>query len=152
MSIDLYVKQLSEDLRLAAQKNLVEHENNHDLTSDNFEEHIKEVEKYIYGDMEPLSKIVGIHTVQLPPPEQLSEAQQSQLYDEMEQLLNAFNFYPDFPENLPGHFKYQVMRSRWDDEHVFMSSGHSHLEFCEYEPKDCPFPSEFCSCKKDWGA
>jgi hypothetical protein len=146
MSIDLYVKQLQEDIRLAAQNTLVE---NGDIADDStsFEKQMEEVESFVYGTMSPLSKIVGIATVQLPPPEKLSDAQQATLYEDMESLLNAFNFYPDFPQKLPGHLKYQIMRSRWDTEHVHMSCGESHLEFCEYEPKECPFPAKFCSCK-----
>ena len=142
----MYVKQLQEDIRRAAQKTLVENGNiEDDLTS--FEKQMEEVESFVYGDMVPLSQIVGIATVQLPPPEKLSEVQQQTLYEDMEKLLNAFNFYPDFPENLPGHLKYQVMRARWDNEHVHMSVGQSHLEFCDYEPGNCPFPSEYCYCK-----
>jgi hypothetical protein len=146
MSIDLYVKQLQDDIRLAAQKTLVE---NGDIEDDStsFEKHLEEVERFVSGPMIPLSQIVGIATLQLPPPEKLSDVQQATLYEDIEKLLNAFNFYPDFPQNLPGHLKYQVMRSRWDREYVHMSCGEYHLEFCEYEPKECPFPAKYCTCK-----
>ena len=147
MSIDLYVEQLKEDIREAAQKNSIENEDDIQTSGSDFEQHIKEVENYVHGPTAPLSRILGICTIQLPPPEKLSNAQQAAIYKEMELLLNAFNFCPDFPEKLPGHFKYQLMRSRWDNEQVRMNSGQSHLEFCDYEPKECPFPSRYCRCK-----
>jgi hypothetical protein len=147
MSIDLYVKQLAEDLRLAT-ANSSRKQNELPLSSeDSLAKHFEEVENYLTGDQVPLSEILGISTAQLPPPDKLNEQQQILLYNEMENLMNANNFYPDFPENIPTSIKYTVMRDHWDNEHVDMPSGSSHIEFCNYEPAECPFPEKYCTCK-----
>jgi hypothetical protein len=149
MSIDLYLTQLIEDMRAtslqASGKN--KSETIPESSEEKFSEHIKDVENYLYGEQEPLSNIVGIETVRLPPPDILSEKQQAELYDEMEYLMVAFNFYPDFPDKLPAAVKYQIMRDNWDMELVYINSGQSHLEFCHYEPKECPFPTQYCMCR-----
>src|SRR4051812_38473313 len=109
MSIDLYLEQLTEDFRLAASKEVPKKSPAIAESPENaFIEHIKEVENYLYGELTPLSQILGITTVQLPPANRLSELQQARIYKEMESLLKAFNFYPDFPEKLPDHFRYKI--------------------------------------------
>jgi len=147
MSIELYLSQLTEDIRQAAQKASNQNADVLSDTNQSIEQHFQEVENYIYGPTSPLSKILGIKKNQLPPSEKLNIKQKAALYTEIEKLLNAFNFYPCFPEKLPIHLKYQVMRSRWDDQQVRMNCGQSHLEFCSYEPKECPFPAMYCACK-----
>jgi hypothetical protein len=147
MSISNYLNQLTEELReakkLAIQKNA---EILSDPSEDWFASHIREVENYLYGEQKPLCDIVGISTFQLPPPEQLNPSQKSRLYSEMESLLEAYNFYPDFPENLPAAIKYEVLRKNWENECVHMLAGNCHLEFCNYEPSECPYPEKYCSC------
>lgn len=152
MGIALYLEQLSEDIRLACQNALGNRQesapdNDRNEMAETFFEHINDVEEYLHGQQIPLSEILGVATLQLPPPEKLTEAQRRDLYIELELLLKAFNFYPDFPHTLPEHFRYKILRTHWDEEHIYMRKGQSHLEFCEYDPSRCPFPIKYCDCR-----
>lgn len=147
MSINLYVQQLIEDLRAAAQEALKNEPTPSTTFADSFEEHIADVENYLFGKTYPLSEIVGVEKISFPPGEKLSTGQKADLAREMEKLLNANNFFPDFPKGLPDQYKYEVLRGYWDQQHIKMSGGQAHLEFCDYEPERCPFPKKYCACR-----
>jgi hypothetical protein len=104
--------------------------------------------------MYKLSKIVGIDTAMLPADDLLSDEQTGLLAPKMEALLNAYNFYPDFPQNtgngVPPRLRYRAMRSHWESEQTIMSFGESHLEFYSYDEKDCPFPG-YCNTCSSYG-
>lgn len=136
-----------EDLRDAA-KNVREPDPLWDVADSEDLEHFEDVERFLHGPLEKLSAIVGIESVQFPPAERLTEDQQVLLYDEMEALLAAYFFVPDFPEGLPVTLRYTLLKSHWDDEYVFMGSGESHIEFCVYAADQCAFPPEFCECRR----
>lgn len=75
MSIDRYLEQLMEDIRQASNKK-EEQKNKKSLSATSEAiQHIAEVENYLHGEQYPLSSLVGIDTVQLPPPEKLTESQ-----------------------------------------------------------------------------
>ena len=42
------------------------------------------------------------------------------------------------------HLRYPFLYGLWDEEHVPLSFGENHIEFCSYEPENCPFPG-YCS-------
>jgi hypothetical protein len=106
------------------------------------------VEEYLYGKEEKISDIVGIDILLLPEPELLDADDAATLAREMTMLLNRFNFYPDFPENYPLELQYRFLRNLWNDEHVFMTVGETHIDFCEYELESCPFPGYCKSCEE----
>ena len=106
------------------------------------------VEKYLYGDKEPISSITGIATVLLPPADKLTICQQSLLADELEKLLQYFHFHLDFPQNYPAHLKYPFIRDFWSEEQVVMSFGENQIEFCDYVEAYCPFPGYCATCKE----
>ncbi|REL24690.1 hypothetical protein DYD21_17700 [Rhodohalobacter sp. SW132] len=105
------------------------------------------VERYLHGTARPISKITGINPQSFPPLKKLNDAQAAFLLDEMIKLLKAYHFYPDFPKHLPDHIRYNLLRDNWNAEMVYTGEGHSHIEFCTYNPDECPFPGEFCQCK-----
>lgn len=105
------------------------------------------IEQYLNGTPGPLSKMLGIDKIQFPPAGRLTDAQATLLYKGMEELLQAFNFYPDFPEDLPLINKYEVLRAHWEMEVIGVSAGEVHLEFCDFAPAGCPFPVEYCTCR-----
>lgn len=55
------------------------------------------VEQYIFGETKKITEITGIDKILLPPAEKLRIKRQSLLAQEMEKLLQHFNFYLDFP-------------------------------------------------------
>lgn len=105
------------------------------------------VEQYLHGTPQPLSEILEIEQAQLPPVHRLTDQQVARLYPEVEKLLNAFHFFPDYPEGLAVLEKYRTLRSAWNMDVVLVGGGENHIEFCE-EAEGCPFPPEFCLCKE----
>lgn len=119
-----------------------------DTNSELEREDMEYVEKYIYGDKEPISSITGIDTEMLPVLEKLTQEQQALLAVELEKLLQHFNFYLDFPVNYPSNLRYPFIRNFWDREEVAVSFGENHIEFCSFEEEYCPFPGYCNTCKE----
>jgi hypothetical protein len=150
--IQKYIDQLVEDLQKAADMagNHDPLQNQNSSVGHDLQDHFAQVEEYLHGPMYKLSKIVGIETAMLPADDLLSDEQTALLASEMESLLKAYNFYPDFPQDtgmiVPPRLRYRAMRSHWESKQTIMSFGESHLEFCSYDEKDCPFPGYCNSC------
>lgn len=148
--MERYIQQLIEDFREAARhvpepSDFLDQE---DPTNPAELEDIAQVERYLFGTPQKLSEILRIEKIVLPPLEKLTLAQAGLLSEEMTTLLGAYHFVPVFPENLPGDIRYRVLRDNWESEQVYVGAGDSYIEFCQYEPKECPFPSKYCSCLK----
>jgi hypothetical protein len=149
-----YIEQLLEDLQNATEKGAKQdpRKNKTGFTGQDFPDIIAQVEQYSDGPMYRLSATVGIDTVMLPADDLLSDEQTALLAPKMECLLNAFNFYPDFPQNtgkvIPSRMRYRAMRERWDSEQPVAGSGEIHLEFCSYDEEDCPFPGYCNTCNE----
>lgn len=145
-----YIQQLLEDIRKATwnikpPRDLWEYA---DPDNEVELEDMSYVEKYLYGDEEEISTITGIDSAMLPPAEKLTVEQQSLLTIELENLLQLFHFYLDFPHNYPRHLRYPFIRNIWDEKHVALSFGENHIEFCDYEEDNCPFPGYCTTCKE----
>ncbi len=93
-----------------------------------------------------LSDIVGISRASLPAPGKLRTGQINRLLREMVDLLHAWNFHPEFPDHLPNEIRYDALRGIWDSRQPLMNDGIVHLEFCNYDPDDCPFPGYCDEC------
>jgi hypothetical protein len=147
-----YIEQLIEDIHKATWDLKPPHplweESGADPDNELELEDMSYVEKYIDGDMVPISDITGIGQEQLPPPEQLSQEQQALLATELEKLLQYFHFRLDFPLDYPAHMRYSFIWDFWEEEHVPLSFGESHIEFCEYDEELCPFPGYCNSCRE----
>ncbi len=142
-----YIEQLVDDLRKAAEnaphlKNVIQN-----LSPDEeFDRNIEDVERFVRGENEKLSDILGIPLIMLPLEDKLSDQQVELIVNELINLLNAWNFYPDFPENVPDKLKYKALLGVWESEQTYMRSGHMHIEFCDYDRENCPFPGYCRSC------
>jgi hypothetical protein len=145
-----YIEQLIADIHKATWQIRPPHEiwDDTDLNSELECEDMAYVEKYIYGDKEPISSITGIDTEMLPAPDKLTQDQQALLAVELEKLLQQFCFYLDFPENYPSKLRYPFIRNFWDSEEVALSFGENHIEFCDFEEENCPFPRYCNTCKE----
>ncbi|MBE9512058.1 MAG: hypothetical protein IMY71_14410 [Bacteroidetes bacterium] len=148
--MERYIEQLIEDIRHSATRVQPPGELWEDVDMDNPNEvkDISFVEQYINGEPQQLSLIIGIGKEQLPPPNQLRDTQVTLLLNEMVQLLRKFHFVPDFPEKAPDNLRYKVLRDHWDDEHVLVGAGEVHIEFCDYDETQCPFPGYCTVCKE----
>jgi hypothetical protein len=105
-------------------------------------------EKYMYGDEKSITEITGIDAETLPAPEKLTQEQQSLLAVELENLLQFFHFYLDFPAAYPACLRYSFIRNFWGESHVPISFGEDHIEFCDYDEENCPFPGYCSTCKE----
>lgn len=145
-----YISQLISDIHQATWRVRPPHEIWEDVDVDNEaeQEDISYVEEYIYGEPEKISDITGIASEFLPQPEKLTEDQAGRLASELENLLNIFHFYPDFPEAYPLHLRYPFIRNLWDEEHVPISFGESHIELCSFEQEFCPFEGYCNTCQE----
>lgn len=143
-----YIKQLIDDLHEIAQKanpsGKTEEEPVHD--NETFFKHIEDVENYLHGEQLPISEITEILPEQLPPPGKLNESQLAQLSVELENFLAHFHFALDFPQNYPNHLRYPFIKNFWTEKHTHMKFGTSHIEFCNYEKENCPFPDYCHTC------
>lgn len=143
-----YINQLISDIRktthnIRPPRSLWDHA---DVNSELELEDMAFLEKYFEGEEEAISEITGIAPELLPPPAKLSIEQQALLGDELERLLQHFNFYLDFPDQLPAHLKYPVIIDFWKEEHVLVSFGKNEIELCDMEKEHCPFPGHCNIC------
>ena len=96
----------------------------------------------------PMSQWFGIGKEVFPPSEKLTDEQLRLIASEFEQLWAAYSFEPNFPDELPVKRRYELMREYLDHPCQHWPGGWVlHYEFCDYEPGNCPFGTEFCRCK-----
>jgi hypothetical protein len=132
-----YLQQLIEDLQRAR----ISKQNAQNMSwSDDEEESISAAEVFVNGTPKPLSVITGIEKYTLPPPEKLTPSQCEILASELTDLLLFFHLVPDFPLSFPLHLQYAFLRNLWDNEYVELPFGENHIEFCNYNESECPFP------------
>lgn len=140
-----YLDQLIEDIHQIT-RNLELSLNEEDAEADM---DFSQVEKFERNEVTQVSQITGIEQAQLPPIEKLNKDQQALLANELEQLLDWFHFKLDFPRNYPVHLRYPFIREFWGEEHVSVTDGTIHIDFCDYEEKNCPFPG-YCTICSDY--
>lgn len=96
---------------------------------------------------EKMDELLGIEVFAFPPSDKLNNAQLTQLVEEIEKLWSAYNFYPDFPDDLPVIIKYELLISFMSKEKVQYLKQSSEFDFCEVDPDTCVFGEDFCRCK-----
>jgi hypothetical protein len=96
----------------------------------------------------PMHEWIGIPKENFPPLEKLSDDELALMVNEIRNLWAAYNFHADLPENLPAKIAYKLLVDYFDKPVAWISEGTLHIEFCDYEPENCPFPEEFCMCKE----
>ena len=146
-----YIDQLINDIHRAMQQvnppDKIWEESEADPTNEVELEDISYIEQ-LNGEAKKIADITGIASNLLPPAEKLTKKQRAMLSRELEKLLLHFNFIPDFPENYPDHLRYPFILDLWNEEHVPLSFGENHIEFCDLEEENCPFPGYCDVCKE----
>lgn len=100
------------------------------------------------GEEYQMSELFEIESSAFPPAEQLTAEQAEALCEAILDLWAAFNIHADFPENIPPKLLYKALRNKWEGEPIgYVPEGTMHLEFCHYEPEECPWGMELCACK-----
>lgn len=103
---------------------------------------------YLYGNPATLEQITGIPTNALPVDSLLDDKNKEELSRLLEQLLGAWGFIPDFPENLPDYKKYKFLRDIWNTSHVYLGTGPVYIDMCNFDTNNCPFPDHCNMCEK----
>lgn len=111
------------------------------------DECLRGVIEYESIEPKPMQEWFGIDKANFPPAEKLSNDELELMVKEIITLWHAYNFDPVLPKNLPARIAYQTLVSYFDKPVTWVSEGIIGVEFCEYDPKNCPFPSEYCMCK-----
>lgn len=150
--MQLYISQLLEDFKEVKEKRNASKgqmkESKPSFESD--EPDFSYIDQYLNGPEYPLSQILGIEKIQLPPLERLEEVDPQlveKLYYGIIDMLEAFCFDPYFPDNLPVRIRYEVLRNNWEMELPVMEEGIVGIEYCNYNPENCPFGVDYCACK-----
>ncbi|MBN2746444.1 MAG: hypothetical protein JXR34_06935, partial [Bacteroidales bacterium] len=112
-------------------------------------EDITFVEQYVYGEPKPISEITGIAFEKLPASDLLSKNQQALLALELSNLLAFHHFHLDFPVNYPLDLQYPIIRKIWSQSHVEVSFGTVHIDLCDFEIANCPFPHYCNICEEN---
>ena len=114
------------------------------------EEHFAEVEAWLAGEREDTHTFgwhCGLENGVFPPAERLTEAQMAEVVEAFDQLLFSWNITTDIPESVPIETAYRLLVSVLERKVSIVDSGFIGIEFCEYEPENCPFGLKWCVCK-----
>jgi hypothetical protein len=145
-----YVSQLLSDMK-AAEKNLPTNVDYSLLHPEHpaADAGLNFIIEYEMSPRHTMDDLFGIKAEQFPPEAKLTDEQIEQLTDAILQLWAAFNILADFPDVVPLRTLYTVLLKRWTEETTqYVSEGHIHLEFCDYEPERCPWGNDYCTCKE----
>lgn len=147
MSIQRYVEQLIDDIRLAA-NDLDRKDSQLEEVLGQFDENDfldDEEDDYFEEDLFPISEITGIEQMYLPPPEKLNNEQCEKLSGELKKLLYVYNLRLKFPGSLPYKERYSLIYKIWEEEYpVIPDDEWVDISFCRREKHSCPL-SELCS-------
>ncbi|MCH7657615.1 MAG: hypothetical protein IIB05_04785 [Bacteroidetes bacterium] len=111
------------------------------------EECLRDVIEYESIEPKPMQEWFGIDKANFPPAGKLSNNELKLMVKEIIKFWNAYNFDPVLPKNLPARIAYQTLVNYFDKPVTWVSEGIIGVEFCEYDPENCPFPAEYCMCK-----
>jgi hypothetical protein len=94
-----------------------------------------------------LRQIMGFEPEQFPPADYWSEEEAAQIVVALNDLLAFYNLEATYPKNLPPQMAYTTLVGALEKHAPIMPFGMWYMEFCNYEPSECPFGEPYCSCK-----
>ncbi len=113
-----------------------------------FDEIIKEVEQYVERPPSvTMFDHFGLAPEAFPPADRLTDEQLGALVRTIRRLWAAFNFTAVVPDAAPARVVYPLLWQRMGEPSMVATHGHIGIEFCDYEPAECPFGLEWCDCK-----
>lgn len=112
------------------------------------EEILEEQETWLHTrpDAAMVEKL-GFDLEQFPPSESLTVEQIQELCMAIRRLWAAFNFSASVPPNVPARILYPLLLEEMAKPRMVVQHGVIGIEFCDYEPENCPFGSTCCDCK-----
>lgn len=143
-----YIRQLTADICAAARPEA--YKSPRKQTSTSIHDDFAEVEAWLADKLpkERIGDILGVEAIQFPPSERLNRNQLRKLCEAFEHTMQTYNISFDMPKRLPWKTRYRLLVGKLDDAVVICDDGFVTVEFCEYNPSECPFGSRYCSCKQ----
>lgn len=143
-----YIEQLISDLK-AAERFVPVQKKQEDMTENEFMEELYEIDRIIDEEPEePMYKIFGIDPKCFPPVEKLTVEQAQLLSGKILELWAAFNMDAVYPVDFPLEKLYPLLVKKFKEPFLYFPMGQTGVEFCDYEPENCPFGEEYCDCKE----
>jgi hypothetical protein len=140
-----YVDYLVEDIQ-NAERNADEPPNPFSC-NDDLLDHFMEMERRVLEDpLNTFGETCGLTREQFPPFEKLSKQQLKKIVKAFYSLLHSWNLDVVIPKKFPQEERYNFLVPLLDKKTHILKNGICYIEFCEYEPKICPFGS-WCDCK-----
>ena len=96
---------------------------------------------------EILGDWIGLRQELFPPANRLSDEQIARLLEAVSQCLDVYNFIPHFPAGFPARRRFEVLVAQLGKEVPILMHNAWQIDFCDYEPRSCPFGESFCQCK-----
>jgi hypothetical protein len=93
-----------------------------------------------------IREIMGLNREQFPPADYWTEEEAAQLVIALNDLLGHYHLAADYPPNLPPLMAYSTLVGALELYAPIMPFGEWHLEFCNYNPEECPFGEAYCGC------
>ncbi len=138
-----YLSHLIEDMRKAAEN--LPPKPYYDIPPES--EGIEYLIEWENAEPKPMQEWIGIDKANFPPAKKLKTEELELMVEEIIKLWQAYNFEAILPENLPSDIAYKVLINYFDKPVAWISEGSIGIEFCGYDPENCPYPDEFCTCK-----
>ncbi len=143
-----YIEQLIEDLQ-AARKFAPKQRSRNEMNEEEIWDELVEIDKIIDEEPDrPLQNIFGIDPASFPPIDKLTTEQAQLLSAKILELWAAFNIEASYPKNFPLERFYPMLVEKFRKPFMYFPMGITGIEFCHYEPEECPFGDEYCMCKE----
>jgi len=114
---------------------------------DEIEGMFEEVEEFVSGTPKKnMYYHFGLNPEQFPTVDSLTEEEAKALTVIISRLWATFNITPVYPDDAPGKIVYPILIERMKEVTFVFSQGNLGVEFCDYNPANCPF-GEWCNCK-----
>jgi hypothetical protein len=144
-----YIEDLIEEVRNAAKEVRRQKKKSTDAQKDlACQNETYDKRNYLYGNPATLEEITGIPANALPPYYLLPDKHKAELSNAMEDLLEAWGFIADFPEAFPRTERYKLLRGIWTTHQVYIGTGYTYIEFCNFDRNNCPFPNHCNMCEE----
>jgi hypothetical protein len=137
-----YIEHLIEDIR-AGKKYVPEVKPETD-DYDEFEKNMMDLENS--PDITP-GTLFHLNKEMFPPVEKLTDSQLETLTEEILSLWAEYTMDAVYPENLPARILYPMLVAKLEEPVQYWPGWTMGVEFCSYEPENCPFGHEYCTCK-----
>ena len=95
-----------------------------------------------------IREIMGFSPEQFPPADYWTSEEAAELVVALNDIFAHFHLGASYPRDLPPLMAYSTLVGAMERYAPIMPFGTWYLEFCNYNPEECPFGEAYCSCNK----